>query len=166
MDMSRHKTYRKTNADLDNSEISQPTDTFKNLLEDSAREAYSRPWHRLERGLRLNRFRIFIEEIAPQFGMTLEEREDFFLFIQKALDKKLLNTLKVVNYDQEKHRITMIRGLEIKRNPEGVLKWGFSVKKPHGDKAATRKKKKEEIPSISTHPEMTQAETKIELSQI
>ena len=164
--MSRHKTYRKTNADLDNSEISQPTDTFKNLLEDSAREAYSRPWHRLERGLRLNRFRIFIEEIAPQFGMTLEEREDFFLFIQKALDKKLLNTLKVVNYDQEKHRITMIRGLEIKRNPEGVLKWGFSVKKPHGDKAATRKKKKEEIPSISTHPEMTQAETKIELSQI
>ena len=60
----------------------------------------------------------------------------------------------------------MIRGLEIKRNPEGVLKWGFSVKKPHGDKAATRKKKKEEIPSISTHPEMTQAETKIELSQI
>lgn len=164
--MSRHKTYRKTNADLDNSEISQPTDTFKNLLEDSAREAYSRPWHRLERGLRLNRFRIFIEEIAPQFGMTLEEREDFFLFIQKALDKKLLNTLKVVNYDQEKHRITMIRGLEIKRNPEGVLKWGFSVKKPHGDKAATRKKKKEEIPSISTHPEMTHAETKIELSQI
>ena len=72
MDMSRHKTYRKTSAELDNAEISQPTDTFKNLLEDSAREAYSRPWHRLERGLRLNRFRIFIEDIAPQFDMTQE----------------------------------------------------------------------------------------------
>lgn len=159
MDMSRHKTYRKTAADLDNSDTSHPTDTFKNLLEDSAREAYSRPWHRLERGLRLNRFRIFIEDIAPQFGMTLEEREGFFLFIQKSLDKKLLNTLKVVNYDQEKQRITAIRGLEIKRNPEGVLKWGFSIKKPHGDKATTRKKKKEEIPSISTHPELTHPET-------
>ena len=170
MDMSRHKTYRKTTADLDNAEISQPTDTFKNLLEDSAREAYSRPWHRLERGLRLNRFRIFIEDIAPQFDMTQEEREGFFLFIQKALDKKLLNTLKVVNYDQEKQRITAIRGLEIKRNPEGVLKWGFSIKKINGDKATTRKKKKEEIPSISTHPETAhpetvQAETKIEGAQ-
>jgi len=81
MDMSRHKTYRKTAADLDNSEISQPTDKFKNLLEDSAREAYSRPWHRLERGLRLNRFRIFIEDIAPQFGMTQEERELFDLAV-------------------------------------------------------------------------------------
>ena len=164
--MSRHKTYRKTAADLDISEKAlEPTDTFKNLLEDSAREAYSRPWHRLERGLRLNRFRIFIEDVAPQFGMSQEEKEGFFLFIQKAVDKKLLNTLKIVNYDQEKHRITKIHGLEIKRNLEGVLKWGFSVKKPNGDKATTRKKKKEEIPSISTHPE-TQAETKIEVSQI
>ena len=67
--------------------------------------------------------------------------------------------MKVVNYDQEKQRITAIRGLEIKRNPEGVLKWGFSVKKINGDKATTRKKKKEEIPSISTHPELTQTET-------
>jgi hypothetical protein len=165
MDMSRHKTYRKTAVDFDNSNTSQPTDSFKNLLEDSAREAYSRPWHRLERGLRLNRFRIFIEDIAPQYEMILEEREGFFLFIQKALDKKLLNTLKIVNYDQEKQRITAIRGLEIKRNSEGIIKWGFSVKKINADKATTRKKKKEEIPSISTHPEMTQDETKIEGTQ-
>jgi hypothetical protein len=73
--------------------------------------------------------------------------------------------LKVVNYDQEKQRITAIRGLEIKRNPEGILKWGFSVKKISGDKATTRKKKKEEIPSISTHPEIVQDETKIEGTQ-
>ena len=149
--MSRHKTYRNTET------TSEPIDAFKNLLEDSAREAYSRPWHRLERGLRLNRFRIFIEDVAPQYEMTQEEREGFFLFIQKALDKKLLNTLKVVNYDQEKQRITAIRGLEIKRNGEGVLKWGFSVKVTHGDKAATRKKKKDEISSVST-----QCDTKIE----
>ena len=126
---------------------------FKNLLEDSARDAYSRPWHRIERGLRLNRLRIFVEEIAPQFDMTPQDKEGFFVFLQKALDKKLLNTLKVVNYDQEKQRILTIRGLEIKQNPEGVLKWGFSTKKQRAD--GTRKKRKEDIPSIST-------ETKIE----
>jgi len=149
MDAQRHKTQKKPLSDLD-TEIDEPDSNFKNLLEDSAREAYSRPWHRIERGLRLNRLRIFVEEIAPQFNMDKDEKEAFFVFLQKSLDKKLLNTLKVVNYDQEKQRITTIRGLEIKRNNEGVLKWGFSAKKQRTD--MTRKKKKEEVPSISTQP--------------
>lgn len=156
MDHQRHnKTHRKTTNELEN-DVAEPDDTFKNLLEDSAREAYSRPWHRIERGLRLNRLRIFVEEIAPQFNMTATEKEGFFVFLQKALDKKLLNTLKVVNYDQEKQRITTIRGLEIKRNPEGILKWGFNNKKPRPD--GTRKKKREEIPSISTQDTSTKIE--------
>jgi hypothetical protein len=154
MDVNRHKTQKKPLNETINP--SETDDTFKNLLEDSAREAYSRPWHRIERGLRLNRLRFFTEEISPQYSMTNDEKADFFLFLQKALDKKLLNTLKVVNYDQEKQCITAIRGLEIKRNQENVLKWGFSVKKQRSD--ATRKKKKDEVPSVSTHP----AEIKIE----
>jgi hypothetical protein len=150
MEPPRHKTQKKplSDVDADIGEASETDSSLKGLLEDSAREAYSRPWHRIERGLRLNRLRIFVEEVAPQFGMTKEEREGFFIFLQKSLDKKLLNTLKVVIYDQEKQRITQIRGLEIKRNQEEVLKWGFSVKKQRTD--ATRKKRKEDIPSIST----------------
>jgi hypothetical protein len=145
MDIHRHKTQKKPANEI---EQPQTDDTFKNLLEDSAREAYSRPWHRIERGLRLNRLRIFVEEVGPQYEMTKEEREAFFNFLQKALDKKLLNTLKVVIYDQETQRITTIRGLEIKRNQEGVLKWGFSQKKVRTD--MTRKKKRDDIPSVST----------------
>lgn len=157
MDPQRHnKTHKKTLNELEN-EMVEPDGTFKTLLEDSAREAYSRPWHRIERGLRLNRLRIFVEEITPQFDMTALEKEAFFVFLQKSLDKKLLNTLKVVNYDQETQRITTIRGLEIKRNPEGILKWGFSVKKQRTD--ITRKKKREEIPSISTQTSETKIDT-------
>lgn len=125
-------------------------ETFKVLLEDSAREAYSRPWHRIERGLRLNRLRIFVEDIAPQYGMSKEEKDDFFIYLQKALDKKLLNTLKVVLYNQETQRISTIKGLELKRNVEGVLKWAFNVKKPRTDALGTRKKKKEDEHSVST----------------
>jgi hypothetical protein len=147
MDIQRHKTQKKAVNEFDTL-TDETGNNFKNLLEDSAREAYSRPWHRIERGLRLNRLRIFVEEIAPQFVMTKDEKDSFFLFLQKALDKKLLNTLKVVIYDQEKQRITTIKGLEIKRGQDGVLKWGFSVKKPRSD--GTRKKRKDEVPSIST----------------
>jgi ribosome-binding ATPase YchF (GTP1/OBG family) len=71
-----------------------------------------------------------------------EEKEAFFIYLQKALDKKLLNTLKVVQYEQEKQKIQSIRGLEIKRNAEGQLKWGFSAKKQRTD--VTRKKKKDD----------------------
>ena len=127
-------------------------DDIKTLLEDSAKEAYSRPWHRIERGLRLNRLRIFVEDISPQFNMTPEEKGLFFTFLQKSLDKKLLNTLKVVNYDQEIQRITLIRDLEIKRNPSG-LKWGFSAKKIKAD--GTRKKKRTDDSCISTDASMT-----------
>jgi hypothetical protein len=156
MEASRHnKTYKKNINEPEN-EIVKQDDTFKTLLDDSAREAYSRPWHRIERGLRLNRLRIFVEEIAPQFQMTVQEKENFFIFLQKALDKKLLNTLKVVNYDQDTQKITTIRGLEIKRNNEGILKWGFSAKKQRTD--TTRKKRRDEMPSVST--QLT--ETKIE----
>lgn len=138
----------------------QKDEAFKNLLEDSAREAYLRPWHRLERGLRLNRLRIFIEDIAPQFTMTKEEKDTLFVFLQKALDKKLLNTLKVVIYDQGTQRITAIKGFEIKRNVEGVLHTHFSTKKPKSD--STRKKKKEEVPSVSTQCNPSTESNKIE----
>lgn len=159
MDSQRHnKTHKKPFNDIENP-VGEADTSFKNLLEDSAREAYCRPWHRIERGLRLNRLRIFIEEVGPQFTMTKDEKDAFFIFLQKALDKKLLNTLKIVNYDQETQRITIIRGLEIKRNPEGILKWVFSTKKPRAD--GTRKKKKDDIPSVSTHGEDS-TETKIE----
>jgi hypothetical protein len=140
MESQRHKTQKKLSTDIQQ-EISEKENTFKTLLEDSAREAYSRPWHRIERGLRLNRLRIFVEEIAPAYNMTKEEKDGFFLFLQKALDKKLLNTLKVVQYDQEKQRIVLIRGLEIKRNDDQVLKWGFHAKKQKAE-GGTRKKRK------------------------
>ena len=94
MDVQRHKTLKKQNIEFNDE--TEPNSTFKSLLEDSAREAYSRPWHRIERGLRLNRLRIFIEDIASQYEMTLDEKEAFFLFLQK-IEKSLgiLNFLQI-----------------------------------------------------------------------
>ncbi len=164
MDSHRHKTQKKI-TDIDNQvKVNDSDETFKTLLEDSAREAYSRPWHRIERGLRLNRLRIFIEDVSPQFNMTKDEKDAIFLFLQKALDKKLLNTLKIVNYDQETQRIISIRGLEMKRNQDNSLKWGFSAKKQKPD--GTRKKKRgDETPILSADIELNN-QIKIEENKI
>ena len=78
--------------------------------------------------------------------ITEEEKKALFIYLQKSLDNRLLNTIKVVHYNQDTQRITTIKGLEIKRNQEGVLKWMFKTK-PDG----TRKKKsKDDSPSVST----------------
>jgi len=125
----------------------QSEESFKTLLDGGVKNAYNRPWHRIERGLRLNRLRKYIDDISASNEMSDGEKEELFVFFQKALDKKLLNTLKVVQYDQEKQHIVSIKGFDLKR-VDGVLKWELSVKKVKSESAkatiktaATRKKK-------------------------
>jgi hypothetical protein len=155
--MERHKTHK--NAVVEPLGEEKPTDdSLKKLLDGGVRIALQRPWHRIERGLRLGRLRQFIDDVAPQYHMADKDKESFFTFLQKSLDNKLLNTIKVVDYDQETERIRTIKGLEIKRNQEGNLRWAFSSKTIKKE-AGTRKKKKPE-PSVSTIIESS--ETKIE----
>jgi len=157
--MERHKTHK--NVVIEPLGWEQPigSDSLKTLLEGGARDAFRRPWHRIERGLRLSRIRQFIEDVSPQYDMTDKEKESFFVFLQKSLDNKLLNTVKVVEYDPESERIQTIKGLEIKRTEDG-LKWAFSSKTAKKD--GTRKKRKEE-PSVTTLP-LEPLDTKIEES--
>jgi hypothetical protein len=140
-----------SDAEVEDAKVEQP-DPFRNLLDESAREAFRRPWHRLERGLRLNRLRMYVEEMSAQCSFTTEEKGRFFVFLQNALDRKLLNTHKIVEYVPEVQKIRSIKGLEVRRTPTGEAKWGF-VKAKKAD--ATRKRrvtdnKVEEAPTTTT----------------
>ena len=142
MEINRHKTMKRPVSaeaapDAEVATEAQP-DPFRNLLDESARDAFRRPWHRLERGLRLNRLRMYVEEMSAQCSFTTEEKGKFFIFLQNALDRKLLNTHKIVEYLPELQKIKSIRGLEVRRSPQGEAKWGFiRAKKVDG----TRRKK-------------------------
>ena len=144
---NRNRTYKRVLNDIANNDTK--TEVLHNLLEESAREAYSRPWHRLERGLRLNRLRIFIENVSIHHMLSPTEKESLFLFLQKTHDKKLLNTTKIVHYNTETQRIELIRGLEIRRHPDGTIAWGFSEKKMKLDNTRKRRKK-EHVPPTDT----------------
>ena len=84
------------------------------------------------------------ERQREKYALTKEEKDNFFIYLQRALDKKLLNTLKVVQYSQETQRITAIKGLEVGRQSNGAMRWAFMTKKPRGAEVGTRKKKKDE----------------------
>ncbi|NBR61405.1 MAG: hypothetical protein EBT86_07105 [Actinobacteria bacterium] len=105
------------------------------ILEEGAREAYSRPWFRLERGLRLNRLRLYVNENFSPKGLKQEELEHVVSYLTRALDKKLLNTAKIVDYDTGRQRISSIKGFEVRRQADGGIRCGFLKKKPETAKA-------------------------------
>jgi hypothetical protein len=116
----RNKTLRR-NVDLSGNPgpWKGPTsEALDNFLNAEVNEAYKRPWHRLERGLRLNRLNLFAEEEKKRLGLSDQDSKDLYSLLVKSLDKKLLNSKSTVNYDPVKERILEIKGLVMHRNAE------------------------------------------------
>ncbi len=76
--------------------------------------AFQRPWLRIERGLRLQKFRQFSEEYP---GLTPEESENLYRTLVRANDNRLLNTKQQITYEDCK--IQAIRGLKMTRIGDG-----------------------------------------------
>jgi hypothetical protein len=94
---------------------------LENFLNINASEAYKRPWHRLERGLRLNRIRSFVEAEKLRLVLSDDDTEYLKNKIEKALEKKLLNSKTCVVYDQDKEEIQEIKGLIYHKTADGRM---------------------------------------------
>lgn len=142
---NRNKTLKRSH-DLSGDIISVNTrksvtfesDSLLNFLDQDAGGAYKRQWHRLERGLRLNRLRKFAEEEATRLRLSDAEKLTLYTLLSKSLDKKLLNSKTAVIYDQEKETITEIKGLVMHRSSDGTVLFQLLDKQ----KAVTFRKKK------------------------
>jgi hypothetical protein len=98
--------------------INTELESFLNL---NASEAFKRPWHRLERGLRLNRLQKFVDAEKERLNLSAEDGDYLKQRLEKALDKKLLNSKTCVVYDIEKEEIQEIKGLVYHRTAEGRI---------------------------------------------
>ncbi len=78
------------------------------FLSAESASAFLKPWLRLERGLRIQRFRAFAEEYPD---LTADERDALFKALVKANDAKILNTKQQIQYEDGK--IVGIRGLRV-----------------------------------------------------
>jgi hypothetical protein len=119
---ARSKTLKKS-YDLSGQVFSAPqqSDSLLNFLEQEAGGAYKRPWHRLERGLRLNRLRKFSEDEAGRLNLKEPEKIALYSLLIKSLDKKLLNSKTAVIYDPSKESITEIKGLVMHRSSDETV---------------------------------------------
>ncbi len=104
-------------------------DALDKILDGGMTDAYKRPWHRLERGLRLNRLRAFVTDEQQRCSFSEAEGTQLMTLLQKTLDKKLLNSKTTVIYDQDEEKIKEIKGLVSHRGADGILKYQFIEKR-------------------------------------
>jgi len=134
--------------------VSDRADQFIKFLATNSEDAFTRPWHRLERGMRLNRIRKFVDEESERFNLTETDKSDLFNMLTKALDKKQLNSKSVVNYDVEQQKILEIKNFTFHKAADGTLQFLFQERK-----AATMKRRQ------STEPKQTVPISQQELQQ-
>jgi len=128
---------RRTNEDGSPAENAQEQQeqhrsNFLSFLDKQAQDAYKRPWHRMEHGLRLNRLRLYADEEAARNSYSEEDKSRLVALLVKAHDRKLLNSKSNVTYDVETERVTEIKGLVMHRNSDGTATFRILDKKPGG----------------------------------
>jgi len=115
-------------ADISGAEVTAPAPTtlmgrLTNFFEaESHAASTTKPWLRLERGIRLQKLRTFAESYP---GLSIEEKENLNKALVKANDSKLLNTKQQLVYEEGK--ILSIRGLKIIRDGDPTHSASFKI---------------------------------------
>ena len=144
-DESRTKTQRKLHDNLDVTgavALGFSERTFQMLNQDAG-NALKRPWHKLERGLRIGRIREFVSREKDRLNLNDEDNDLLFKLLSKALDRKILNSKASVTYDHDTEKITEIKGLVSHTNAAGSTRYQIIEMKP----GSTLKKRAKETPT-------------------
>jgi hypothetical protein len=118
--------------------------TFQMLSQD-ADNALKRPWHKLERGLRIGRLRDYVARETEKMKLCEEDSSALFKLLCVALDRKLLSSKAAVSYDHETEQITEIKGLVSHSASTGRTKYQLLEKKVIGTQ---RKRLNKETPTL------------------
>lgn len=97
----------------------QMTDLF---AAEAASVSLTKPWLRLERGIRMQKLRSFADNYE---GLSPEDRDSLYKFLVRANDSKLLNTKQQIQY--EHGSIQTIKGLKITRTGDPTQPAVFKI---------------------------------------
>lgn len=112
---------------------SSSSNTVEFFAAESAATALTKPWLRLERGLRLQRFRAYAEAYP---GLSAAEKMRLYDILVVANDKKQLNTKQQVTY--ENGVIQSIRGLKVIRTGDAAEPAVIKIEPPQVTKRNTK----------------------------
>ena len=120
MATNRNRTVRRSTHDISaNSFDFSENAPLQKMIEQEAGGAFKKPWHRLERGLRMNRIRAFVQDLAEKRGFKESEKQVLLALLMKSLDKKMLNSKTSVEYDMDEECIKEIKPLVMHQAANG-----------------------------------------------
>jgi hypothetical protein len=120
MATNRNRTVRRSTHDISaNSFDFSENAPLQMMIEQEAGGAFKKPWHRLERGLRMNRIRAFVQDLAEKRGFKESEKQVLLALLMKSLDKKMLNSKTSVEYDMDEECIKEIKPLVMHQAANG-----------------------------------------------
>jgi hypothetical protein len=140
--MNRNRTVRNKTHDLSGSTIFKDyslNEGLQELLKKESEIAFKKPWHRLERGMRLNRLRLFAESMKDSKGLQESEVTMLLTLLTRSLDKKILNSKNAVVYDMDNERILEIKNLAMHQKADGSYVFQM-LDKPLRNSVTLRKK--------------------------
>jgi hypothetical protein len=147
-DESRTKTHRKHGV-LDMNDaltLGFAEKTFQMLSQDAG-NALKRPWHKLERGLRIGRLREYVARETEKMKLSVKDSDTLFKLLCDGLDRKMLSSKAAVTYDHDSEKITEIKGLVAHTAATGSVKYQLLEKKL----GTTQKKRSKEPPTSNSN---------------
>jgi hypothetical protein len=147
MEESRSKTQKRLHSELDISgalALGFSEKTYQALSQD-ADNALKRPWHKLERGLRIGRLREFVAREKVKQNLCEEDAAALFKLLLAGLDRKMLSSKASVTYDHETEKITEINGLVPQNMETGRIKYQLLEKRTVGTQ---KKRSTKETPTL------------------
>lgn len=98
---------------------------FFSFLQAETNSALKKPWLRLERGIRIQKFRQFAENYSNDADtdkrkLTTSEKDILIKYLLNANDAKLLNSKQSVLYDCDEGLIKDIKGLKMIRSDDAI----------------------------------------------
>ena len=100
---------KKRNNNNNTGEVVKNT-TMNNLLDNEINNIFNRPWNKLEKGLRINRVNIYIEDVLKEkYTMGVVEIVKLKKQLTTSLSKGGLSKNTEVNYDKDTRKIKDIR---------------------------------------------------------
>jgi hypothetical protein len=133
--------------------LNDRADKFMDFLTTNADTAYTRPWHKLEPGIRKNRIRLFAAEEAERFNFSADEQQRMFDTLMKALEKKQLTSKSTVTYDQDQQKILEIKGFSFHKSADGTVQFQFSERKTGTMRRKNEPKQTAQAPSKEPTPQ-------------
>jgi len=111
--MLLNKTSTSSNELRPKKDLPMSVTEMNTILDNENKEDKKLPWSKLTKSDKINKVNDYLESISEKFEFTNDELNELKKYMNKCIERKMMQKSKVITFDKEKGEITDIPGLTI-----------------------------------------------------